>query len=74
MYLKYHKIDNDSEIIELKIANESSAILDLTDKGDNQVTQHLREPLTFAYKKQKKNSSIYSFNCFGKKKKSFCEN
>ena len=53
IYLKYYKI-NDSEIPELIIANESSAIIDLTDNGDNQVTQHLRQPLSFAYKKQKK--------------------
>ena len=68
IYLKYNKIIDkenlDNEIItqlpdELMVAEESSVLMDLTDKkGENTVSQILRKPLVFAYSTYK-NSSVY---------------
>ena len=68
IYLKYNKIIDkeylETEAIkqipnELKVAEESSVILDLTDKkGENSVTQILRKSLVFAYTNYQ-SSSVY---------------
>ena len=43
----------------MKVTQEASATFDLTEiAGENEVTQHLRQPLTFAYT-IKKGTSVY---------------
>jgi hypothetical protein len=69
IYVYYHKyVESVAELTvdeikalpkQMQVAQESSAIFDLTEvKGENEVTQHLRDPLVVAYK-LKTGSQVY---------------
>ena len=66
IYVKFHKIIDSYDLLnieganelskELKIPQESSAIVDLTKSGDNQQTERLRQALNFEHKVKQKYS------------------
>ena len=78
IYLYYSKIIDSYENLsieqkknlpkELNVTQESSAIIDLTESGDNQVVENLKKSLVFQYKLKEKTSVYIDLYVSGRRK------